>query len=1676
MNMLTRSLGYFKGRPAVLASLAGQPAGINTKTTPRRGTVLVLILGALALISVVTLVYVILGRGDSRNTAVVVEKSQVDAAVEGTKGYIADIIARSALAVFADGYLDPSNPVIGGAANLVHKQWDYPYTDPYRISVLSTNILDQYRRFDPTGSYTEMTPDFAGTELRRPYQPWLASTFPTDLLPVAPANPRAFDTNKDWLQISNFAPDGRFVNLGNLAFRDPNNPQLGKRIGNFDALSALGGAASWNPRPPSVNANTPFSEMSYGLTLNNPANGQPYLVGARQLLAAPNTANAVPNTPAHWNMWQRGAFKLAGVDPYHSPGELGYLPYQWCDTDGDGFYDARWIELVDASNPNSPLSLLPRDDRYRWFAAIRAIDLSSLVNVNTATDLRRPARERGSTQGSPLGLYPEVDLLRLLRMDDIYAIYGFGYDALYQPTGGQTPYSYATDDFSTYVIGPARNVGEAGYNAIRLALLPKSAAIAERGALLQTTATGDLAGLTADQRALYFQQVGGQSNAEYYRAGTANSLRFSGRFGAADLQELFTRRTINDPGTLSRLEQAAGGRGPTLATLYLDVLRTVRTLPIDGKNEFTNAQGQTNGTPDPAAWARLIADVRQYLTPFSGARPLQSKPVSLANAGTLTTADLATDAYEAVRKSANPSNPTVTTGRDATMLFKAYADALLPGSDRIANHGYWSAPAYPILRTTAFGYNPELALRTAGFLTANFTDLYDGSTGIAEVPNAYTLLIDGNNYTGTIDNNRISFPWWTPRNPAANPPPRPGTLDLGDARLPGNGPAVPLTTHAINIYGIEAQPFITQVVSFCIYTDAPSAAGGDQEVSGIPNQLIPITIEGHPVAPNPPSRDVLGQVLVFQLTNPFDVTIPLSDRNIVTNFQSVTDTQMPEFYIEFAGAFYKLVNDAAAGPQSLVLKPGETRNFYVLSGRTEDLKDRWDSMVSDPAITVSVQDFLESQLSLPQTPGVAYTATELTTAGARVKPIAIRRMDPTNGTSIPHVAGAFRDLLEPIGGAGTNSLKNVYLWRNLDTVGTGTGRPDRTKHMLADRLRDPGDPLNATRPTLDRRRRSTASSDIDNTLAGTEWWPTVGTPPGDDNTGYTIALWGSVRRRDDANGGTSLTDPRPVIGGLPAYCLESKWPAGSPNLRNISETDRLRPDNLDKTDFNGDNADTTMPGFLAKCATVSGTATTPGMYGGVILKKYNSTTATITARADQRSGDKLRDNLDTKPYSELYPQIALQNKQFLDTLATTPPVTVSTLRVTDMLLPLGIGPCQDPGLAPPTTVLPGQTFNPDTAMTLGEALAVALNYANPPATGDPFSIYYRTGAHPTAPVAGDPPSVGAFDRGNLSLDKFVPFLDGNNNGIPNPGERVVFPGVPIALNVLSAFRTLDPQFGGLTKATPGLININTADLRVLRLLPLLSPTTDTGSLAPPGGQAYSRFNVDSSVVVNDGHLPAQAADIANGLFAYCHKVASWARNNTTLDTFEDTVLDPFGTLLPPGGAGDGRARSTSSTGAAGTTGVPGTREDPGFVIPGEILNATVRGLLTANTARVSAADRIDALALDAPAIASGTAGTASVLFPIPGATTPTVPDNIRNDYTEKLLVASGVMNSITVRSDVFAVWFVLHGYQRTDTENLGPNDPLVPSVAKRFLMVVDRSNVTRLGEKPKILLFTELPM
>jgi hypothetical protein len=85
-------------------------------------------------------------------------------------------------------------------------------------------------------------------------------------------------------------------------------------------------------------------------------------------------------------------------------------------------------------------------------------------------------------------------------------------------------------------------------------------------------------------------------------------------------------------------------------------------------------------------------------------------------------------------------------------------------------------------------------------------------------------------------------------------------------------------------------------------------------------------------------------------------------------------------------------------------------------------------------------------------------------------------------------------------------------------------------------------------------------------------------------------------------------------------------------------------------------------------------------------------------------------------------------------------------------------------------------------------------------------------------------------------------------------------------------------------------------------------------------------------------------------------------------------------------------------------------------------------------------------------------------------------DEIVDDILEKLAIFNGAANTVDVRSDFFAAWFVIRGYRESDVTPLTPEQPMTPTYQKRFLMVLDRTNVTQAGQLPRILMLREVPL
>jgi hypothetical protein len=1566
------------GASALVRSLSGRPAGYQS----RRGATLILIIGALALLSVVVLSYFLIGKGDRRLASAAVRKEGVDSVVARVGEYIAkDIIAADVFSMYVEG----ENPDINDRyAYLVREAWDHPWTDPERRSVptaLPGTALYDRQRFDAIGTVAKsFDPQFGpnmSVILAFPgSDPFLASTSATWINPELDA-PRYDPGNSDnWLenardlaQISNIAPDGRYVNLYNLR-------------GNFAAESGFGLDGNNRPR------------ISEGLTLLDNL-GQPTLD-----LDYGGTAD--PNIPAHWGTRQQRAFRPVGPAGlmFDDPAFPGY---QWADTDGDGFADARFQELVDATDPDNPVSLLPKDGRYRWFIAARIEDLSGRLNVNVATDLGLDPANPGNTNFGVnddyrLGMSPsDVDLKTFLTMLTAKQVYTLpdgqdGYSLFKQAGPG------VYDDYTEYANSPpqalAASVGAFGYNGLAATI----------GLVQAPHGDQNLTGLPpilAQDRYEYYTLRGGMFTGEtgYDSANSASTM--AGIFGLPDLVELMTYRGINDPANRSRLEVAIGGRDWNNYVEF-SPLRDNRSLEVERSWDTDNyGQVMLNGL----MWSAL--DLRQFLTTISGARHLRSVRLAyepsifdeILRAGSALNGNGVNEepinAQEALRDAAG--DPDITR-REPFTLLRGYGDSLLPFSGDL--NAWDPNPGSSPFVTMFYGYNPEVALRIAGAMTANMVDLYD-SDG---TPSAYTLLFDTSKTSReAVAANATEFPWWSEGQflDAANSewsysgrldldgfreldsPPYPPDLDNPPpSRLADNTPPNIVTTPAINIYGIEAQPFITEVACFSMYTDSPQPGDGEDE-----GGYGMVTINGTQATPN---DDFIFQCLAFQLNNPFDETITLGSSYLGS------PNDVYNYYIEFGGQRYPLVSLNDDGSQSAAtLDPGETRVFYFLSQPKAAIMARITS-VYPGAAPDTLDRWIDSQL------GVEFDSP--------VSPVRI----PSDAGIIPSV----QQLL--VGAPGVDDVRNreARLWRVLRSSIDSTGTNDRANDLLADRIRDP---FTGPRPTLDRRL-PTGQQVVDNTIV------VLGDDA--DDSGYSIVLWGSIRRPDDPRD----PDQGGIVprGALPAWCMERKFGAIGTSL-NHRRIDGTNVQTLDRDDFiPEDPGDTTFDGMLTDQST--------NVYNLLIsLQCRAEDKNTYDPNKHVRPSDH---QTGTMEYYQLYPEAHIENDQFLN--AQGRPV----IRPADLLLPLGVGPWYDPAAPMLDPDDPANELGDDRWTTLGESLAMALGYNNPPNTPrhEPFyNLYDRT------------------DRGSLRLDNFVPFVDNDLDGEFDYGvEQHRGAGIPLALNILDVFTTLDPRYGSLNRATLGTINLNTAPEAVLRALSILSPPDDTDLLGAkpwPWESGSGRMN--------------SLSDVAATIVAYRDKTRINPRGEVNNVSFVgDNGIPGYYNPDPTASIIEYYGRNNDLTGLNASD-IPGLREQPGLQTRGEVMAARDRQFTSAIGNTQLRPHDIDRLghdnAVDGFSQSTDRDGIDSVRYS-------GFDDQIQDDYDEKLAIANGIMNSVSVRSDIYAATFVIHGYQQADCDGLSDQDPLVPSIARRYLMIVDRSSVVRTGDKPRILVFKEMPL
>ncbi|MEZ6242928.1 MAG: hypothetical protein R3B57_07785 [Phycisphaerales bacterium] len=1846
----TAMLGWIRRPRRSRTAALADACGTALPRADRRGSALILVLGALALISILAAVYVTVGQGDRRTSAALATNRRVSEFPDIFADYIAGVIADDRLAVYVrpefgvEGQGGPVGGHIGGGGGgpggtnqgiakaqerLRRENTDFPYTDYSMRSAPSlsppggTSPPAALRKFNAPGTHYDPATgqgiwDPPGGDVKAQLQnlrfdrrvasdPWLASTQPSYLgspnmslrlysearsTSVEQQAQMFYLDRRDWAHITNISPDGFFVNLWNL------RPEAGGYI----AKPGYTGGAGWHvgdANPPRMSDNLSLINMSGDV--NDPLramdvrNEGVWIPGAAGPVAWDVTLGAPENVPAVWSSNQR--YMLIPMNqpfifnnptgysnPSGTPGPADwsspyYPAYQYADADGDGLADSRWFELTDSSDTANLSSWIYRNlaavDGYRLFCAVRVVDLSSLVNINTSTDGLIPP-----TNVAWLGETPsDIDGRRILSMSDSardsvdwkapnkgWGLTSIKRDGRPAWAGAQETDPYS--DYSDYQINLALGDTPTALNASglfsgwlasdasKLAILTEGTlgeqaygggnqSLLQEGSSFYNISTGEQPGTGDDKAALrrlaFYDRVGSMDPTSPM-ASSVEDLG-AGWFGMSDLAELLTFWGINDDQVFTRLEQTLGNRyddgaGTNLAAsaLRLSPIYSGRPIELDrlrhdslARDIDRNAPPKPTGQVDPDSMSLVGASVRRQITMFSGNTPLLS---SWLDSGDVTTLlkdevpDLTHEFLKGLGASGGTSNSDV---------FDLYLETL---ADAARAKDTWKLAGNQIqldeYSTMFYGYaGPEFAIRLAAHLSANLIDIYDDD----DEPTAFGVLVTEDAglkahfeqlIDGTITNpSATAFPWG-----AGN------LFNLNDFRGEKfSGPDNMATTEAYNVYGVEAYPVLTEVAAMVVLTDAshnaPAPYQGDDDASGGGRPIVPIggppppeiTInvdgwDGDPTGnawgpngawDNNPDLAFVG--FAVQLTNPFEHKISLGSET--GGVGALGDSEYL-YYIEFNGRYFKLgnYNETSGDYENVELEAGESRTFYVIANPTlQDIATKWDALLhayNSAANTVDVtkvQEWLDSQFSVDNS----------TSTGTSSMPARMKKFNPVSGQLSPGTG--FDNIL--VAGAQSQGLLNrpatnrtVRLWRHMNVQGA-TGLNYLPQHdLLVDRLEQNGTLVNTT---LDPVPTSIHDEHVKDTVAGSESTAGGNIAGPNDNSGWTYVFYGLLRRGDQGGtlSGHNGIVPAWMIDAGAATTIVDSVPFQNSLVPSGSEANPGRLKDSHFGDFSRRYSHKKFADFLdlrdpdrPVIATIANHPYEKATY----ISSHTEVGFFKTKTIKPVDGDTLYEPAMAAGAVALYPELGPGERKAIKTGqsvqypgATSFTIDTPLVRATDLLLVPALGWFEKLDVAPPTDTT---YFNDDQWITFGESLAYAM-HMNAVGTGDPLL------RHLVRTVNGNERKY-ALDGLNLRVDDFVPFYNSNSDpdrlyepdNASNPDVRVGS-GVPMAIDLISRFRGLGPKDKAvaLTTKVMGQINLDTATPEVLRALPMLSPSLELNSNGDAewwgSNTAMGAFGSGLPDAVMDASMK-KAPDVAAQLVSYRDRLAGeyrvWSYDYVAKPGSFGMNGDPFGyRLLDPSGAlwNDADAAAIVLRNYTGNpvgnkyelgrtliTGIEGLREQPGFTSTAEAAAAIVNAdaLLTPTD--------IDDLRQNLPTylgtdedtggnpINMGVKSSGSDVVTIEtqlynaGAAN----DDIPNDYEERLAILSGLLNTTTTRSDTYAVWFVVQGYRESDVKNLRADDPLVPSYARRFLMVVDRSNVTAQGQKPRIVLFREVPL
>ncbi len=375
-------------------------------------------------------------------------------------------------------------------------------------------------------------------------------------------------------------------------------------------------------------------------------------------------------------------------------------------------------------------------------------------------------------------------------------------------------------------------------------------------------------------------------------------------------------------------------------------------------------------------------------------------------------------------------------------------------------------------------------------------------------------------------------------------------------------------------------------------------------------------------------------------------------------------------------------------------------------------------------------------------------------------------------------------------------------------------------------------------------------------------------------------------------------------------------------------------------------------------------------------------------------------------------------------------------------------------------------------VTVGEQLGADMHF-----TYDTLAPVLTTGMN----ASNANPYLGVLDP-----TRFVPGGD-----LQAPVSLPDALAVPLATRIYDCFRAVGAA-SPRESLVQGVVNVNTAPIRNLRMLPFMSPEEDIawpstfgsytidGSLDVPNMPEADRaalVEAYRSVSRFTSNLTQRAADLnITGLrdFGYAGVPTNGFVNIgelSILSDWDDSVSSP--SPEPPSFVGT----------TYGHFGELGQRLDP---MTNDRFNTGVSELPPVVATVVGGTP---------PAhIVAGAGIVDGVLDRYPNAimATPDGPVNLDpiDDAEERAAVFRAMANSVSTRSDVYTAWFIVRGYNPShisairfppDASTLDDEviafmlNQLKPAHESRWLAVFDRSNVRLPTDRPKVLLLAPLP-